>query len=60
MRLFKRHRDDESAETPCPRCGVPVPAESVECAVCGWDSREAYVGPDPTSSGSASGAADEE
>ena len=50
MRLFKRHRDDESVEAPCPRCGVPVPADALECAVCGWDPRDAYAHAEPTTS----------
>lgn len=60
MRLFKRHRDDEPAESPCPRCGVPVPIETVECAVCGWDPREAYVGAETTPSESLPGTADDD
>jgi hypothetical protein len=55
MRLFKRHREDEPTEAPCPRCGVPVPVEAQECAVCGWDTRDAYVRADPTSSRSLPG-----
>jgi ribosomal protein L37E len=48
MRLFKRHREDEPTEAPCPRCGVPVPVEALECAVCGWDTRETHVGAEAT------------
>jgi hypothetical protein len=55
MRLFKRHRDEETTKAPCPRCGVPVPVEAVECAACGWDTRDRYVPPvEPGSSGSRS------
>jgi hypothetical protein len=59
MRLFKRHRDEETTEAPCPRCGVPVPVEAIECAVCGWDTREQYVSSDPSSSRSLPGTADD-
>jgi hypothetical protein len=60
MRLFKRHRDEETTEAPCPRCGVPVPVEAVECAVCGWDTREKYIPPaEPAPSSSPPGTADE-
>jgi hypothetical protein len=42
MKLFKRHRNDEPGETPCPRCGVPVALDAAECAVCGWDPHDAF------------------
>jgi hypothetical protein len=48
MRLLSRLlRGEREApqETPCPRCGVPAPLDSVECSVCGWDLREAYHDP---------------
>jgi hypothetical protein len=60
MRLFKRHHDDEPKEVPCPRCGVPVPVEAVECAVCGWDPHETYVSTETTSSASLPRAADDD
>jgi hypothetical protein len=60
MRLFKRHRDEEPTEAPCPRCGVPVPVDLLDCAVCGWDTRETYVRAEPTSSGSLPGTAGDE
>jgi ribosomal protein L37E len=40
--LFKR---EPPPETKCPRCGVPVPAQSTECSACGWDLRESYHDP---------------
>jgi hypothetical protein len=58
MRLFKRHREDEPAESPCPRCGVPVPVDALECAVCGWDPRDAYARAESTTSRSRPDAAD--
>lgn len=43
MGMLQRFLHREPAqETPCPRCGVPAPAEAVECRACGWDLREAY------------------
>jgi hypothetical protein len=57
MRLFKLHHADEAKEAPCPRCGVPVPVETLECAVCGWDTRETYVPAEPASSISLPGTA---
>ena len=42
MRLFRRNHKDEHAEMPCPRCKVPVPADDMECNVCGWDLHEQY------------------
>jgi hypothetical protein len=59
MGLFKRHRDEETTEAPCPRCGVPVPVDAIECAVCGWDTRERYESANPASSGSPPGTADD-
>lgn len=60
MKLFKRHRDDEPGETPCPRCGVPVPLDAAECAVCGWDPHERYVPAKANSSRSLPGTADDD
>jgi hypothetical protein len=46
MRLPFRHQHDAPAEVPCPRCKTPVPAEDLECNVCGWDLRDAYHPPE--------------
>lgn len=46
MRLPFRHDHDRLAEVPCPRCKVPVPADDLECNVCGWDLRDAYHPPE--------------
>jgi predicted RNA-binding Zn-ribbon protein involved in translation (DUF1610 family) len=40
--LDRFRREDTSTESPCPRCGIPVPRENPECTACGWDTREAY------------------
>ena len=37
-RLFQR---EEPVEVVCQRCGVPAPPNTIECAACGWDLREA-------------------
>lgn len=56
MGRFKRMLGREpEPETPCPRCGIPVPHGDVECNACGWDTRELYAGAKP---GSFIGAAD--
>lgn len=60
MKLFKRHRDEELSETPCRRCGVPVPLDAAECAVCGWDPHETYVRAEANSSRSLPGTADDD
>lgn len=52
MRLPFRHKDDLS-EVPCPRCKVPLPAEDLECNLCGWDVRDAYREPDVAAADSA-------
>ncbi len=51
MRLPFRHQHDSRAEVPCPRCKVPVPAEDLECNVCGWDLRDAYHAPEGDAAG---------
>jgi hypothetical protein len=48
MRLFKRHGDEETRETPCPKCGVSIPLSARECTGGGWDPRETYVPPETT------------
>jgi hypothetical protein len=60
MKLYKRHPDDESSETPCPRCGVPVPLDAAQCAVCGGDPHETYVRDEANSSRSLPGTADDD
>jgi hypothetical protein len=45
MRLPFGHKHDNPAEALCPRCKVPVPAEDLECNVCGWDLCDAYRAP---------------
>jgi hypothetical protein len=43
LRRFLRREPPQ--ETPCPRCGVPVPPGDTECNACGWDLRDAYRDP---------------
>ena len=43
MGLLQRLRGtDTSDEAPCPRCNLPTPVGTAECAACGWDTRESY------------------
>lgn len=43
MGLLRRLRGtDTSDEAPCPRCNLPTPVGTAECAACGWDTRESY------------------
>jgi hypothetical protein len=42
--LFKRVEAPKNTDEPCPRCHTPAPLGTVDCAVCGWDMREAYHG----------------
>jgi hypothetical protein len=39
MRFFKRNRAEKRL-VPCPRCSQLVPADAVECDMCGLDLRE--------------------
>lgn len=50
MRLPFGHKHHNSTEVPCPRCKVPVPADDLECSVCGWDLRDAYHAPEDDAS----------
>jgi hypothetical protein len=46
MRFLRRLLNREPPpEATCPRCGVPAPAGTIECAACGWDLRDAYHDP---------------
>ena len=47
MRLLPRfmRREEPPQETDCPRCGERAPIAAIECAVCGWDLRDAYHEP---------------
>ncbi len=42
MGLFSHVLHRQAEESPCPRCGVPVPHDAQECSACGWDLHEAY------------------
>ena len=42
------HREP-SVERPCPRCGIPAPPDTDECAACGWDLQTEYHGVTPGS-----------
>ena len=43
MGLLQRLRGTAPAdEAPCPRCNLPTPVGTAECAACGWDTRESY------------------
>lgn len=44
-RLREVFHREQPQEIPCPRCGVPAPAETVDCTACGWDLRDAYHDP---------------
>ena len=60
MGLFKRltgQQEHEAEEIACPRCGVLVPINALNCTVCGWDPREKYEGPVISRTPGGSGAA---
>jgi hypothetical protein len=53
--MSKLLRQEAPTETPCPRCGIPAPADATECTACGWDLRESYHGQTPGGARTAEG-----
>jgi uncharacterized paraquat-inducible protein A len=40
MSLFKRKKETDQRMAPCPKCLQMVPADALDCPVCGADLRE--------------------
>jgi hypothetical protein len=40
MSMFRRKKQTEQRMAPCPKCLQKVPADAMDCPVCGADLRE--------------------
>jgi hypothetical protein len=40
MSIFSRKKQTDQRKAPCPKCLQKVPADSLDCPVCGADLRE--------------------
>jgi uncharacterized paraquat-inducible protein A len=40
MSIFRRNKQTEQRMAPCPKCLQKVPADAMDCPVCGADLRE--------------------